>query len=181
MMVCPHCNNEDAQYEPLLHEPRIDGSGTDCAYYCWGCGKEWSNFMPARVCDEEGCTSIVTNAYHYPTEPEDQVTWLCDDHAAQNGFCLGCMHFSAGTDDYDFSTIKGWCGECVEELRYENGEYEHEYDGDDAYDYDFYGAAWVDDSTNLVELEQDIADAAGEPTTPTEIYIGPDNPAFGGM
>lgn len=62
----------------------------------------------------------------------DGIEWLCDEHAIEAGFCLGCHYFCAGMESYDFSPIKGYCGDCVEELRYEAGEY----DGDDD---EFYG------------------------------------------
>lgn len=120
----------------------------------------------AHQCEHEGCKATETAAYHNQWEeltPDGkwQEEWYCDEHAVQNGFCLGCTYLRAGTEDYDFSPIKGWCGECVDELRSEAGEYV-----DDDLDFGWdYAADWYDPDSPVSELEP--------PETPTVRWIGP--------
>src|SRR5687768_7902714 len=86
-----------------------------------------------HVCEEEGCDSTEVAEYHnyYADEPH-QVAWLCDVHATEAGYCLWCTHFRAGTEEYDFSPVRGYCRDCLDEIRYEAGEYD-----DDDYEDDY--------------------------------------------
>lgn len=75
------------------------------------------------TCDREGCPNTECNVYTYPV-PVDGKTiqeFLCDEHASEAGFCPGCGWFGLGSDEYDFSPVKGWCSQCVDEL--DDGEY----------------------------------------------------------
>jgi len=74
--------------------------------------------------------SETIESYQFPDDTD--AGNLCTTCAAQNGFCIICGSFCAGTEDYDFSPITGICGQCVEELRYENGEFD---EPDDYFDY----------------------------------------------
>lgn len=60
---------------------------------------------------------------------------LCDKHAKEFGYCLGCHQFFGGIESYEFSPIDGFCDECVEEFRYETGEYD---DFEDELDEEYY-------------------------------------------
>ena len=115
-----------------------------------------------HVCEHDDCTSTETQQFVYPIG--DESTWLCDDHIADGGFCIGCHHFCAGTEDYDFSPLPGWCGECYDELRYETGEYD---DDDDYGIWDYYPHNWHDPDV----------DSSGEDSTHT--YIGEDREELG--
>lgn len=87
-------------------------------------------------CQVEGCGSQETaSAYNNPGTGE--LESLCDDHAREAGYCLGCHLFCAGIESYDFSTLPGYCYDCVLEI---NAEFETDDDYDDEYDYeeDYY-------------------------------------------
>lgn len=118
-----------------------------------------------QLCQHEGCTSTDTNLFSYPTleDQEPLREWLCDDHAVESGFCFGCGFFAAGTEDYDFSPIKGLCGECVDQFREDAGEYDDDDEG--GFWRDPYDEAWYDRGSDLDELEP--------PGTPRQRYIGP--------
>lgn len=74
--------------------------------------------MKCEVCGQEDTVDV----YQFPTE--DTEHRFCADHAIENGFCYICGYFSAGMESYDFSPLKGVCGECVDVLRDEAGEYD---------------------------------------------------------
>ena len=116
-------------------------------------------------CEHENCNSKETaeyfNQWIMPEDDLPQSEWLCDEHAIEGGYCLGCRYFCAGSERYDFSEIKGWCGDCVEELKREMGEYD-EYDEYDGWDY--YPESWYDANSPISKLEP--------PETPTHAYIG---------
>jgi hypothetical protein len=115
----------------------------------------------SHKCEEEGCTSTQTEAFELPVvEPgEESVVWFCYEHAIENGFCIWCNHFGAGSEDYDFSGHKGFHRDCYEALQYETGELD---EGDD---WDYYPADWYRPGSAESELEP--------PETPREFYIGP--------
>lgn len=58
----------------------------------------------------------------YPSESETH--HYCGTHLRQNGFCYMCGYFSAGIESYDFSPVTGLCAECLDEIKYETGEYD---------------------------------------------------------
>ena len=92
------------------------------------------------VCQHFNCKEDA-DVYHY-TE-DSPAEWLCPEHAGDEGFCYGCGYFLAGTEDFDFSPSKGLCGQCLDHLRHEVGEYDdppdYEYSG-----YLFYGHPFDD-------------------------------------
>lgn len=118
----------------------------------------------SHQCEYEGCTSTQTEAFEWPVvEPgEESEVWFCYEHAIENGFCIWCNHFGAGSEDYDFSGHRGFHRDCYEELRYEAGEYDEDED-DDGWDY--YPANWYREGSAESELEPE--------DTPRDIYIGP--------
>lgn len=73
-------------------------------------------------CEACGNQSDDVTEYSFPVDNHHLIA--CPGCAADNGFCMICGYFCAGTEDYDFSPIKGVCGECVDDLRYETGEYD---------------------------------------------------------
>lgn len=122
----------------------------------------------SHKCEEENCTSMEAEQYEWPvTEPgEKSEVWFCYDHAIENGFCVWCHYFGAGSDDYDFSGHKGYHRECWDELRYEVGESdEDEYDDGYGDNWDYYPADWYRPGSAESELEPE--------DTPRDIYIGP--------
>lgn len=129
-----------------------------------------SEIMAAKhkkhVCEEPGCTETNTGEYTWPMVKlgERETIVLCHDHAIENGFCVWCMHFGAGSEEYDFSPMRGYHRDCYDELRYEVGDYDEE-DEDEYGDYDFYPADWYRAGSAESELEPE--------ETPREIYIGP--------
>lgn len=94
--------------------------------------------MTKTKCQRDGCTSLDVNEYEHPSGGEGDnpaVEYLCDRHAQEFGYCLGCRLFQAGFESYDFSEVPGYCYECVQEMKIEAGEYdddfEDEYDDED--------------------------------------------------
>lgn len=118
-----------------------------------------------HMCEHEGCVSIETQEYHNSWAEPAITEWLCYDHAIEGGYCLWCQNFAAGSEDYDFSHFRGgavgYHVECFQELREETGEFEIE----DGYEWDMYGASWFDPDSGVSELEPE--------DTPRETYIGP--------
>lgn len=51
-----------------------------------------------------------------PENDEDVHLNYCPDHAYDNGFCMGCGEFWGGIESFDFSPIKGFCENCVEDI-----------------------------------------------------------------
>lgn len=47
----------------------------------------------------------------------------CAACAGQDGFCVGCGFYMAGSEADEHSGVSGLCYECVQELRQELGEY----------------------------------------------------------
>lgn len=112
----------------------------------------------SHICDHPGCTLHATE-YQYPVadarDKRNGKTWLCDDHAAESGFCISCGWFMLGSGDE--SSTSGWCTECLEETLLETGDY----DSDDPYDNEDYLSnpyedEWHDKDSGLSELEQDL-------------------------
>lgn len=96
--------------------------------------------MPKTKCQRDGCASLDTQAYDHPSGgvgDYPEVEFLCDEHAKESGYCLGCHTFCAGFESYDFSEVPGYCYDCVVQLKIENGEYdddfEDEYDEEEDY------------------------------------------------
>jgi hypothetical protein len=124
--------------------------------------------IEVHPCEAENCQSTETAEYHNQwAEGDDAIEWLCDEHAIESGFCLGCHYFCAGMDSYDFSPIKGYCAECVEEIRYENGEYDDDDNMFALWDYDTWediieeekGGRWIGPgSENAAPEEIEIPD-----------------------
>ena len=139
-------NETMTDHQPGLRCPQCDGftiwKTESHPYVCGSCGWKTKKGKPAAyTCQSDGCTKPAEYEFEYPRWGEDDdgsTELLCYDHAKESGFCLGCGHFSAGTEDFDFSEIEGYCGQCVEELRYESGEYDDEDDWDDYDGYDPY-------------------------------------------
>lgn len=96
-----------------------------------------------RFCEHLGCTSRDVSDYvHLSTymsedgDPDNPtIQWLCDKHAAEFGYCLGCHQFCGGFESYEFSEVPGYCAECVEDFKYETGEYDDDDYDDDMEDY----------------------------------------------
>lgn len=83
--------------------------------------------MKCQYCDQSG-----EDVQEY-TFPDGLATiTACPIHAADMGFCYMCGYFSAGVESYDFSPLRGVCGECLEDIRYEWGEYD---DDEEYYEY----------------------------------------------
>ena len=82
-------------------------------------------------CDHEGCESTDTVVYDWPHDDDSEN--LCDEHAKAHGFCLGCQQYCAGHESYDFSSIPGYCSDCVSQIQ---SEWAEEYDDDDYDEYD---------------------------------------------
>lgn len=88
-----------------------------------------------HVENDTPCTEDATPWFLQSLDTEP-VGYYCDKHAADFGFCISCGAFCAGFEHYDFSPIEGYCGNCVEHLRAEMGEYDD--DEYDEYEYDDY-------------------------------------------
>jgi len=84
------------------------------------------------ICQVAGCTAQ-ESAFAY-NNPHGELEWLCDEHAKESGYCLGCHLFGAGIESFDFSELPGYCYECIQELKDETGEFD---DTDDEYDYEY--------------------------------------------
>lgn len=69
-----------------------------------------------QPCNHDGCTS--QDAYPCWLEPSSAAPdeWLCPDHMAEQGFCVGCGNFAAGTEGFDF-WHRGLCDNCWYEIR----------------------------------------------------------------
>lgn len=65
-----------------------------------------------KICDEcKGSDHV--EGYIYP---DDTTQDLCYDCAIKGGFCVGCGSLCAGIESYDFSSVKGYCYDCVQDL-----------------------------------------------------------------
>jgi len=92
----------------------------------------------------DSCWKKAHYHFEYPALSEEDAKkptfeYCCYDHAIDSGFCTGCGYFCSGTEDFDFSKVKGMCGQCVEDLEYDLGigeEYgDMEYYDDYAHDF----------------------------------------------
>lgn len=96
------------------------------------------------MCEHEGCISIETQECHNGFAEPEIVEWLCAEHAVENGYCLYCQNFAAGSEDYDFSAYRGghegYHASCWNDLRADAGEF----DEDDEDFYDPYADGWYD-------------------------------------
>jgi hypothetical protein len=63
-----------------------------------------------RPCEHAGCTAFGVGVYLHGGDPEPE-SWFCFTHMTDEGFCWGCLLFSAGEEAFDFSK-SGLCGEC---------------------------------------------------------------------
>lgn len=97
-----------------------------------------------HMCEHEGCISIETQECHNGFAEPEIVEWLCAEHAVENGYCLYCQNFAAGSEDYDFSAYRGghegYHASCWNDLRADAGEF----DEDDEDFYDPYADGWYD-------------------------------------
>ena len=82
-------------------------------------------------CNKCGKEGYIWKIDSYDGSPPDKFE-LCDDHAQQKGFCVGCGHFLAGVEYYEFSKgyRYGYCQPCWDDL---NAELESDWDGTDDY------------------------------------------------
>jgi len=46
----------------------------------------------------------------------DEVEYLCGDCAQEQGYCRGCGNYWARNEQFDFSRIRGYCPDCVDEI-----------------------------------------------------------------
>lgn len=87
------------------------------------------------ICEHVNCVQSAEQYLHPSSDmvDGDVYEWLCDKHAAEFGYCLGCHEFWGGFESYEFSPVPGFCPECVEAFRIETGEYD-DFDEDDFFD-----------------------------------------------
>jgi hypothetical protein len=79
------------------------------------------------VCERDGC-QLPADAYSLPDE--DEPSYYCGGHARQEGFCVGCGHFCAGIESFDFSR-SGLCDQCEDELGDDDDDDEEDWMDDD--------------------------------------------------
>lgn len=89
----------------------------------------------------DSCWKKAEYHFEYPALSEEDAKkptfdYCCYDHAITSGFCMGCGYFCSGTEDFDFSKVKGLCGQCVEDLEYDLGI--EEFPGECFGDMDYY-------------------------------------------
>lgn len=110
-------------------------------------------------CEAENCTSTETQEYHNGFADPEIIEWLCTEHAIDNGYCLMCQNFGAGSEDYDFSEFrgghKGYHVECWNDLRADAGEFDDE---DDEGWYDPYTEGWYDPDMDFENEESNGRD-----------------------
>ena len=82
-------------------------------------------------CADCGKYSGIPTTYEYPDGSSAGV--LCDD-CAKECWCLGCGYFMAGIESFDFSSVQGWCTDCLAEID-DDGDYDEwtfdDYDDDE--------------------------------------------------
>lgn len=79
-------------------------------------------------CSHDGCSRMDAEVWSvYGTD--DSTFALCDEHAAEFGFCLYCGAFIGGTEDVFKVGMSGLCFDCFIQQREEM-----EYELDDDYD-----------------------------------------------
>ena len=70
--------------------------------------------------------------YTYPDGTEDRLT---NKEAVEAGFCPVCGYFVLGSDDDRTLYTHSMCAECLDEFRYEIGEYDDYYEDADGIGY----------------------------------------------
>lgn len=74
-----------------------------------------------RICENEGCSHYATVKCELDYQDEKtnewkvQTEWLCCDHANEEGYCMGCGTFIAGTG-MEFRN-NGYCDNCWDEIK----------------------------------------------------------------
>jgi hypothetical protein len=87
-----------------------------------------------QPCEHEDCTIQTGQSCYMRWTDMEPESWYCAPHAQENGFCINCGLFSAGTEDFDFSPV-GLCGSCNQMLEDEFGDaFEDDELQDDDYD-----------------------------------------------
>lgn len=95
----------------------------------------------ARICEDESCSHFATvecrlDYFNEETDEwEEQIEWLCTEHAEENGYCMGCGTFIAGTG-MEF-TNNGYCDNCWDEIRSQWEEENDDFDEDYFDDYSY--------------------------------------------
>lgn len=86
------------------------------------------SIKPLNSCQHEGCIEVGTvwTIQGYDPEPE---FLLCEEHAAEFGFCTYCGNFIGGTEDEFLVGRKGICFDC-------NRQIDDEFRADTGGDYD---------------------------------------------
>jgi len=86
---------------------------------------DWDN-LPEKnegdhICENEGCSHVgfacrLPGEYNNETKQfeEDEIEYLCAEHAQEEGYCMGCGEFIAGTG-MEF-TNNGYCDNCWDEI-----------------------------------------------------------------
>jgi len=91
-----------------------------------------------RVCENEGCSHYATVKCELDYQDEItnewkvQTEWLCCEHANEEGYCMGCGTFIAGTG-MEF-TNNGYCDNCWDEIKYNEIDEEEDF-ADGSLDY----------------------------------------------
>jgi hypothetical protein len=75
-----------------------------------------------HICENEGCSHkgfacYLPGDYNEETKEfqEDSIEYLCCEHAEEQGYCMGCGTFIAGTG-MEFRN-NGYCDNCWDEIR----------------------------------------------------------------
>lgn len=75
----------------------------------------------AKICEYEGCSHFATVECELDYQDETtnewkvQTEWLCSTHAEEEGYCMGCGTFIAGTG-MEFAN-NGYCDNCYDQIR----------------------------------------------------------------
>jgi len=83
----------------------------------------------STICEDEGCSHFATVKCDLDYQDEKtnewkvQTEWLCCHHAEEQGYCMGCGTFIAGTG-MEFSN-NGNCDNCYDQIR------ENDFDDDE--------------------------------------------------
>ena len=83
------------------------------------------------------CEDCGTKGTRYE-ENETEGHYYCWAHAKAHGFCPSCGNVVEGIEREDFFYMPkyGICSNCVEDLKYELGEFDDQDDEDGEYEYD---------------------------------------------
>lgn len=80
-----------------------------------------------KPCDK--CKADIAAATY--TYPDGETTAdLCPECAASAGFCIGCKSFEGGHESFEFSPVRGWCYECLQEIEAELKPGDSDYDAE---------------------------------------------------